>query len=377
VAIRLKADDFEAGHRLIVSSEFYYWFRLEVASDGRLVVRLSSSSSAPTPERIEAGRWTTVVCGIDVKEGRGVVACDGRPAQTFSVPPRASARTSHDEHLTRWTFANPQVKQVVHGLVDEFIVYDRLLTPEECARVPIGPEATSLRKSRHPVTPPRDLAAEAKARLAARGPGPARLISAFRFDQDARDELKLPARAAGRSNVTFRDGAMEFNGRVPSPGASSVVIQSAPMPLRTFSFAIRFKPDPSLENGGYGYTVLRSDAGGQLRLTVESEGRLALNVAGKRVWISSERFNPTVWTTVACGVDLDREALTAYINGRKTAEESLPLSLEPRREELAPQYWYFDSDRQKSFHGLIDELLIFDRMLTPEEFARLQWTRRQ
>ena len=199
------------------------------------------------------------------------------------------------------------------------------------------------------------------------------MVSAFRFDEDAHDELN-PAKAPNGRNLTFRDGAMEYNGRISGTQMSYVSLPSPRLPLRTFSFAVRFKPDPSLS--GKGYMVLRSDAAGKLELAVESNGRLGLNVAGKRVWIGSEKFEPLDWTTIACGVDLDQGTLTAYIDGRKAAEESLPLSLDPVRDEVATRYWYFLAmQSSRSFHGLVDELLIFDRMLSPEEFAGLKGTR--
>jgi hypothetical protein len=374
VALRIKADDFDQKHRILLASNSYRWFRLRTDGAGAAYLEINSGGFSKKFEGvwIEAGKWLTLVCGVDLNARRGILFCNGAKVEEFELPD--GLKLDHGmQNTTEWTFANYGNGDAFHGLVDEFIVYDRLLTAEECNRIPLTPTATSTRVSRHPPTPRRDFEAEAKARLAKRTPGPAQLVSAFRFESDARDDLN-PAVVPTVKNVTFTDGAIGLNGIYGRPEASAADIRSAPVPLRTLSFVLRFKPDPSPKPEGY--PLLKSDAGGRLDLAVRSDGSLALGVGTKSVRIGDVRFKTDDWTTIACGVDLDLGISVVYVDGIKVAEESLPLSLDPIGAESSPRYWSFiDGQSGYAFHGQVDELLIYDRMLSPVEFGKLDWKR--
>jgi hypothetical protein len=143
VAVRFKAETFDLRKsHLLGGGPYYRWFNLGRSGAGKLQVTFNNQrfSRQIDGTHIKAGEWTVVVCGVDVNARKVVVHFNGKQADEFELPEGFALTPPRvDVEDREWTFTNYSSGTVFHGLIDEFIVYDRLLSREELKRVPLAP----------------------------------------------------------------------------------------------------------------------------------------------------------------------------------------------------------------------------------------------
>ncbi len=145
-AVRFQAEEFTAAVRfdaltstkssLLIGGTSYRWFGLQRSAAGNLEVMFNNGKlrheipGAP----LEAGRWTVVLCGVDLAGRKVVVYVDGKKVDEFDLPADFTLEVigSPEEATDKvWAFANYSNANCFHGLVDELVIYNRLLTPAE------------------------------------------------------------------------------------------------------------------------------------------------------------------------------------------------------------------------------------------------------
>jgi len=146
VALRFKAQDFSTNnYSLLVGGERYRWFSL--AWDrftGNLLVCLNQGgfgrSIAEIP--LKQGEWTTIAVGVDIRARIVRIYQYGYKATEFQLPADFKldvVGTKAEIDDKAWCFTDYSTdKGLFHGLVEELIIYDRLLTGEQLAAIPIG-----------------------------------------------------------------------------------------------------------------------------------------------------------------------------------------------------------------------------------------------
>ncbi len=85
------------------------------------------------------------------------------------------------------------------------------------------------------------------------------------------------------------------------------------------------------------------------------------------------------WTTVACGVDFSAHKILVYINRIKSAEFDLPKDFKLRvigstAEERDKNWSFTNYSNSNVFHGFVDELILYNRMLTDSELSEIPLT---
>jgi hypothetical protein len=82
------------------------------------------------------------------------------------------------------------------------------------------------------------------------------------------------------------------------------------------------------------------------------------------------------WATVACGVNVPGRKVVVYFNGKQVAQINLAkdfeLAVVKSKEKVRDKSWSFTNySNGNVFHGLVKELLLYDRVLSPEEFEKV------
>ncbi|HUQ68662.1 MAG TPA: CAP domain-containing protein [Planctomycetaceae bacterium] len=201
-------------------------------------------------------------------------------------------------------------------------------------------------------------------------------LAHFTFNGHVRNEAPGAAHWDLRS-TEFKDDALHLNGIYefgPNAGGYHAVCKTPALEFTTFTVTLRYKAesfsdDPARRNllvGGTAYrwfTVERSQAG---NLQITFNGRKFARELDKTP------LEVGKWTVVSCGVDLAAKRVTAYLDGKPAGDFSLPddfrLEIVGSKQEAADKVWSFvNYSNTNLFHGLVDELIIHNRMLSAEE----------
>lgn len=213
--------------------------------------------------------------------------------------------------------------------------------------------------------------------LAANKPQPAPLAH-FCFNGDANDENKENP-AFNLKNTEFRDNALYLNGNYefrPTKVGYHAVCTTSKLDYKKFTVALRFKPEEfgeeksNLLTGGTAcrwFGMNRSRAG---NLTI------TLNNQSFTHEIKGAALEKGKWTTVACGVDISDRKVIVYHNGKKVANIELPKNfklgvLGSDFEDSDKQWSFSNYSNGDAFHGLVDELIILGRILSPTDFEQI------
>lgn len=137
VSIRFNAKEYSRDKSMIfVGGPSYRWFGLERSEAGNLTIalnnRLFQHEIAEAP--LKAGRWTLISCGVDLATKQVVANVDGKKVAGFQLPDdfKLAVIGSKDEANDKaWLFANYSNANVFHGSIDELVIHNRLLTPDE------------------------------------------------------------------------------------------------------------------------------------------------------------------------------------------------------------------------------------------------------
>jgi uncharacterized protein (TIGR03067 family) len=145
VAIRFKAEEFGPGKtNILTGGTKGRWFGMHRSPDGNLTVTLNNQQfsheikNAPIP----AGKWTVVACGLGLSARKILVYLNGKQAATIDIPNNLKLRpfeSGFGDADKIWSFTNYSNGNVFHGLVDELLIYGRMLSKEEFANIPLRP----------------------------------------------------------------------------------------------------------------------------------------------------------------------------------------------------------------------------------------------
>jgi len=145
VVLRLKAEDFSLSKsNLLTGGTSCRWFCLKRSEAGNLVVTLNNHvfSHEIKGATLEEGKWVVVACAVDVPH-RKVLAClNGKIAAKIDLPREFDlevVKSKWKDSDKVWSFADHSNACVFHGLVDEFLIYDRVLRPEELEKIALRP----------------------------------------------------------------------------------------------------------------------------------------------------------------------------------------------------------------------------------------------
>jgi hypothetical protein len=202
-------------------------------------------------------------------------------------------------------------------------------------------------------------------------------LGRFKFDGNATNTGT--GKATFRlKNTRFKDDALVLNGLYigTKPDGYTAECATPTLDYNQFAVALRARAEDfagknrNLITGGrsYRWFGLQRSEGGELTVTFNNgEVRHEFKGAG---------LEAGGWFTVACAVDLSKRTVRAYLNGKAAGEFELPkaFAFEVATSEVkeADKVWTFTNySNGNVFHGLVDELLIYDRALTPAELTAL------
>lgn len=137
VALRFRAEEFaKSKTNLLVGGTRYRWFGLERSAAGSLTVFFNNRKILHEIEiaPLNAGEWIAVACGVDLAARTVVVYLNDRPAAEFDLPADFQLNvigTRESESDKVWSFVNYSNTNLFHGLVDELIIHNRLLSAAE------------------------------------------------------------------------------------------------------------------------------------------------------------------------------------------------------------------------------------------------------
>jgi hypothetical protein len=150
--IRFKAENFGsvrtgaltvAKSSILVGGHSYRWFALSRSESGNLRISLNNQSfNRDLGASLYLNRWTVIACGFDLVARKLVVYLNGAKIAQVELPRdfKLEVVGSDSEELDKeWVFANYSNAAVLHGLVSDLVIYDRLLSPEEFNAIPLKP----------------------------------------------------------------------------------------------------------------------------------------------------------------------------------------------------------------------------------------------
>jgi hypothetical protein len=144
VTLRFKADEFgPQKSTLLMGGTSYRWYGLQRSADGNLTIILNNHRRHEIKDAaIEPGKWNVVACGVDVPNRKLVVYLNAKRVAGMNLSKSFQFDVTQTEAKERdkvWTFTNFGSASVFHGLVDELIIYGKMLSAEEFAKIPLRP----------------------------------------------------------------------------------------------------------------------------------------------------------------------------------------------------------------------------------------------
>ena len=145
VTVRFKADEFkEHGGPVVVGGPGYRWFHVGANGAGNLSVRFNNGDNAfeAKDTKLAANKWIVLACSVSVKDKKVIVFVDGKKADEFALPEDFALRVATSDAKDKdrvWTTTNFSNSGTFKGQIDELIIYDKALTEEQLAKVPLKP----------------------------------------------------------------------------------------------------------------------------------------------------------------------------------------------------------------------------------------------
>lgn len=203
-------------------------------------------------------------------------------------------------------------------------------------------------------------------------------LAHYRFDGNPKDEKPWNPDFQLK-NTEFRDNALYLNGIYgigKTPNEFRAVCLTPNLDYNQFTVALRFKAEDfnakmvNIFSGGTAcrwFGMFRSKSG---NLTI------TLNNANFSHEIKTARLTPGKWTVVACGVDVQNRKVSVFFDGKKADAFDLPhgfkLDVIGSRFEKGDKVWSFSNySNGTTFHGLVDECIIYGEMLSDAELGRI------
>jgi hypothetical protein len=208
-------------------------------------------------------------------------------------------------------------------------------------------------------------------------PRPAPLVH-FRFNGNAKNEGKDIA-PFELKNTEFRDGALYLNGRYEfsrDRNGYRAVFKTPKLNYKAFTVAIRIKAEQFTP--GKSTILVGGTSARWFGMNRAESGNLTVTLNNQAFAreIADTQLDAGQWIVVACGVDLRTRRLVVFVNGKKADDFTLPkdfrLNVIGSSMENSDKNWSFANySNADVFCGLVDELIIHNRLLTDDEFSRI------
>jgi serine/threonine protein kinase/thiol-disulfide isomerase/thioredoxin len=196
------------------------------------------------------------------------------------------------------------------------------------------------------------------------------VIGRFTFDG------QTPDPGAQIRNATQQNGVLHLSGDYENrtPPGYRAVFSTPDLDYNRFTVAARLYPEREkdvLLVGGTGYRWL------SLKW---------LSATSLTLFMNNQRFNHTIsgvdiplkqWVTLAVSCDLSAKQVVVYVNGKNAARVTLPddfkLEVIGSRAEKSDKVWTpTNYSNGTAFKGLLDELVVYNRVLSDQEIATLR-----
>jgi hypothetical protein len=202
-------------------------------------------------------------------------------------------------------------------------------------------------------------------------------LAHFRFNGNANDEIRSNP-AFRLKNTQFKENALYLNGEYETPFHVGyyAVCATPKLDYMSFTVALKFKAEefgPDKTNLLTGGTACR-----WFGMNRSEAGNLAVTLNNQDFTheIKDATLETGKWTTVACSVDVSARKVVVFLNGKKAADIDLPKDFKLRVidtefEDTDKQWTFTNYSNGSVFHGLVDELVIFGKALSPEQLAKI------
>lgn len=204
------------------------------------------------------------------------------------------------------------------------------------------------------------------------------LLAHFRFDGNAKDENPQYPEFELK-NTQFKDNALFLNGKYGDSalaGGYRAVCKTHKLVYSAFTVAMRFKAEQfgpkksHLFCGGTSYRWFSAKRSSNGNLSIEFNNHsFSRQIVGAQI-------EARKWTVLACGVDLPARKVVVYLDRQRVADIELPENFKLRvidsdAKEKEKNWSFSDYSNGDVFQGLIDELIVYGRMLSVAEFDKL------
>jgi len=144
ISLTFKADSFSTESYetpLLIGGEDYRWFVLKRSNEGKLAVRLNNhvyEYTAATNTKIAAGKWNTVVCGIDLETKQLTAYLNGQKMIDVALPSNFAFNVGNTETQNsqrHWAFTNYSNGTTFKGYIDAFSYYNSKLSNRDMQKL--------------------------------------------------------------------------------------------------------------------------------------------------------------------------------------------------------------------------------------------------
>lgn len=200
-------------------------------------------------------------------------------------------------------------------------------------------------------------------------------IAHFRFDGNAAD-AHAGNRPFALKNTEFRDGALYLNGKYVSnekDGYETICV-TPKLDYNKFTVALRFKAEAY--DGKFPTLLMGGMAMRWFGLARTPSGNLVVTLNNSRFnhELKSVPLQPGAWTVIACAVDVPAHKISVAVNGKIAEAFDLPSDFKVNHTagKFDDNAWTFtDYSSGGTFHGLIDEFIIYGEALSPEALLKI------
>jgi len=218
--------------------------------------------------------------------------------------------------------------------------------------------------------------------LPAREIPPDGLIAHFRFDGNGLDENRENP-AWELTNTKFEDGALYLNGSYDgrkNPPGYRAMLETPGLHPNKFSIVLRVKPAKPREGASQANIISASNWYRWFSLGTDEAwgGRLLVRFNNGDYSFRIERslLRQDAWTVLVCTVDIDARQVVVFQDSQPVGRISLSADfvldvLSKSNFQQNNVLTFTDYSEGKTFTGWIDDMLLYDRVLTEDEVAKL------
>jgi serine/threonine protein kinase/thiol-disulfide isomerase/thioredoxin len=203
--------------------------------------------------------------------------------------------------------------------------------------------------------------------IAKKTPAP---LAAWKFNS------ATPEPGASLSRAPMIDGVLELDGKYQHRGKEDpgyrAVFSAAQMNPQAFTIAVRLRPDSF--DDSHRILLMGGTSGRWMGLDVDTKGVLRLTAKNHKFHskLTATPLRTGAWTTLTLSFDASLRQAVVYVDGRRTDTVAGPATCDPWDEVKDREWTFTDYSNGRAFKGAVDELVIFDGVLSDDEVAVLQ-----